>query len=273
MSVIISPNLIINTSNNPSLPPFPLNHARIGIESILTNSNVTASSESSGFPASALSNPLTYDQWRPSSVPASVSVDNGSTVDVDYIGIAAHNLSSVGAVIDVEYSTDGVSWILLQELSPGDNGPIMLLFETITARYFRFTVEASDVFYIGAVYIGQALVMQRSIYGGHAPITLSRSTEFSPNRSEGGQWLGRSIVRKGTETSYDWSNLTALWYRQHFDPFVKLARTRPFFIAWYPSKFPQEVGFVWVNSDIKPQNMGVRDFMSVSMNVVGLTDD
>lgn len=273
MAVVISDNMVI-VGANPNLPPFPLSHARIGYESFCTTSNVTASSEAAGFPAISAVNPLTYDQWRPSAVPATWTCTLASAQDADYIGIAGHNLSTVGAVVAVEYSFDGSTWVELEQLSPADNSPIMLIFSTITALAWRLSIVSADSApQIGAIYIGEALVMQRQIYGGHSPVTLSRQTELSPNRSEGGQWLGRSIVRKGVATSYEWKNLTALWYRQNFDAFVKVARTRPFFIAWYPSKYPQEVGFVWTTGDIQPQNMGIRDYMSVSMNVVGLTDD
>ena len=36
----------------------------IGFDSIVTATNITASAESAGFPASALGNPLTYDRFR-----------------------------------------------------------------------------------------------------------------------------------------------------------------------------------------------------------------
>lgn len=271
MAVVISDNMVIvGTSDN--LPPFPLSHARIGYKSLLTTSNVTASSQAAGFPATAVVNPLTYDQWRPESVPATLTCTLSSAADADYLGIAGHNLS--GAVVGVEYSFDGSTWVELQQLSPADNSPIMLIFSTITALAWRLNIlSATSTPQIGTIYIGEALAMQRQIYGGHSPITLSRQTETTPNRSEGGQWLGRSIVRKGVATTYEWKHLAALWYRQNFDPFVKVARTRPFFIAWYPSKYPQEIGFVWTTQDIQPQNMGINNLMSVSLNVVGLTDD
>ena len=271
MSVIVNPDIVLGSS--PLIPPYPLNHARIGYKTILPLSEITATSEAAGFPASALANPLTYDQYRPDALDATVTIDRGQAVDVDYIGVGGHNLSDHGVVISFEYSTDGVTWSLLSSFSPANNTPLMLIFNTVTARYFRFTTSATGIYFIGAVYIGQALVMQRSIYGGHSPISLSRSTEFETTRSQTGQWLGRTVKRTGAGTSFEWSNLQASWYRAEFDPFVKAARASPFFIAWNPSKFPAEVGFCWSNADIIPQNMGVRDFMSVSIEVEGLTDD
>ena len=96
---------------------------------------------------------------------------------------------------------------------------------------------------------------------------------FPSHDLEGGQWLGRSIIRKGVTTSYQWRHLKAAWYRQYFDPFVKSARTTPFFIAWRPETYPNEVAYAWAKSDIRPSNMGIRDFMEVTLSVEGLTDE
>lgn len=256
-----------------NLPPFPLSHARIGYQTICTADNVTASSEAAGFPADAAVNPFTYEGWKPDTLPATWSVDAGATVDVDYIGIAAHTFYVDRCTLSIEYSIDGSTWTTLNEQAPGDGSPIMLIFETITARYWRFTVDGLAAPVIGVIFIGKALAMQRAIYGGHAPISLNRRTTIVPVRTEAGQFLGRSIVRQGNGTSFEWKNLTAGWYRQYFDPFVKYARRFPFFIAWRPDRFPDEVGYVWTTADIAPSNMGVKDLMQVSMTVEGLTDE
>ena len=265
MSVVIADNLAINTADG--IPPFPLSHARIGYLTICSAASVFADSETPGFPAVAAVNPLTAEQWRPVSLPATWTCLQQSD-DADYIGIAEHNLS--GAVVSVEFTTNGTTWTQMQELSPGDNSPIMILFTPRTALGWRFVISSAPKLpQIGAIYIGKSLAMQRRIYGGHTPVTLGRVTELMPVRSEGGQFLGRQAIRKGVGTTYSWDNLEALWYRQQFDPFVKAAIEVPFFISWYPEKYPAEVGFVWTTGDITPQNSGTRDLMSVSMTVVG----
>lgn len=274
MAVVISPNLVIPGANSDT-PPFPLSHARIGYQSLLAASMVTATSEAAGFPASALVNGLTYDQWRPTALPATLDVDLGEAKDCDYMGIAAHNFATIGATVTAEYSTDGGStWTTVSEFSPGDNNPIMLIFDTITARYWRLVVDApSGTLQMGVLYLGEALAMQRSIYGGVSPITLARRTEYNSNISDSGQWLGRTIVRKGSTASFEWRHLTADWYRENFDPFVKAARTTAFFIAWYPSKYPGEVGYCMTTGDVRPSNMGVSNLMSVSIQCEGFSDD
>ena len=272
MPVIISPNMILGGSPG-ALPPFPLTHAMIGYKTICTAANVLASSQAAGCPASDAVNIFTNEYWRPDVLPATWTVDAGTGVNTDYIGIAAHTLGTSGASIEIFYSTDGVAWTSLFAFAPVDNAPIMLIYEPILARYWRIEVTGVSIPRLGVIYVGQMLQMQRPIYGGHAPITLSRDTTIFNQMSESGQFMARSITRQGNSTTYAWKNLTALWYRQYFDPFVKAVRRVPFFIAWRPIDFPTEVGFVWTKTDPKPSNMGTRDLMEVSIDVSGVTDE
>lgn len=277
MPVIITSSMVIQTpaqsGGTGELPPFPLSHARIGYQTICTRDNVIASSQAAGFPAEDAVNVFTNEFWQPATLPATWTCDAGTGVDTDYIGIAAHTLGSTACSVTIEYSTDNTTWTHLNSFLPKDNRPVMLLYPTITARWWRFTLVGSTIPRIGVIYIGQSLQMQRAIYGGHAPLTLNRSTTIYNQMSEAGQFTARSITRQGNGTSFAWKYLRAAWYREFFDPFVLAARRTPFFIAWRPDKFPDEVGYVWTSSDINPSNMGVKDYMEVSMSVSGVTDE
>lgn len=268
MAVIISPELVLSAEAGEVQP---LTHARIMYQDLVTDSEVTGSSETAGFEADAVQNYTTYDRWLPASVPATLTVDFGSINPVDYILIAAHNLGTSGAALVPEYSVDGNEWTEASpERIPADDNAIAFLFDEVSVRYVRVRItSATTVPRLGVVMAGAALAMQRPIYGGHSPVTLSRNTEVRPIRSEGGQFLGRSVVRRGLRTSYNWEHLEAVWYRDNFDPFVQAARFQPFGIAWRPETFPEEVAYGWTEDDIQPSNMGLRDFMQVGFSVVG----
>lgn len=267
MPVIIDSNLILS----PVAEDRPLTHARIGYRTIWRrpSATISASSEEVDFPASAAAHELTYEFWRPASLPATWEVDAGDPVMVDYCGIASHTLS--GKAVEIQYH-DGADWVTVSEVVPGDNTPLMFLFEPTEAARWRIRIDGGDVPSVGVIFFGRTLQMQRSIYGGHSPLNLSRSTTREPNRSDRGQWLGLSLIRRGVSTSFSWQNLTAAWYREHFDPFVEYATQSrgTFFIAWRPQTFPDEVGYCWVDQDdIEPSNQGQRDLMQVDMTVRG----
>ncbi len=248
-------------------PDPPLTHARIGWQSIVRRGNVSGTAGLTGFPITALGNPLTYERYRPATSVSNIVVDAGTAVEVDYVGIAAHTLA--GTTVVLQSSPNNSTWTTRLTMSPTDSSDILGLITPVTARYWRVQVTWSASPFIGVLYIGKALAMQRQIYGGHAPITLSRSTEILPNVSDTGQWVGRSIIRKGYSSRYDWQHIKADWYRTNFEPFVQNARRNPFFIAWRPQEYPAEVVYGWTTDDIAPVNQGLKDFMRVGFEVEG----
>lgn len=268
MPVLISNDLILD----PGLADQPLNHPRIGYQSHARDATITASTTADAYLTRAPANGLTYQFWRPTELPAWWQADLGDIAEVNYIGIAAHTLGSSVCTYTLQYSADESLWLDATAGSiPANDRPIMELFSPTEARYWRLYIEGEGTMpIIGVIYIGKVLEMLRPIYAGHTPITLARQTTISTNASEAGQWLGRSIRRDGVATSASFRHLTAAWVRTELDPFIKSARLYPFFWAWRPQTYPNEIGYVWVNSDIQPSNMGIRDLMQVSFSMEGI---
>lgn len=269
MAFVISPSVVVNNLS------VPLTHARIGYDNFVPGATVTGTTAEAAFPADAIKRQTTWERWKPTGTTnEDLLITPATSQDANYIGIAAHTLGSSGATVALAYSVDNVTFTTIETLSPADNSAIMILFTSVSAGYWRIRItSATSAPNIGVVYIGKTLDMDRPIYGGHSPINLSRQTVVRPTESEKGQWLGRSVIRYGLQTSYDWENLAAAWYRANFDPFVKAARFRPFFIAWRPETFPQEVAFGWTSNDIQPKNSGTRDLMSVSVSMSAYADE
>jgi hypothetical protein len=264
MGLVISSSLTLTQTERDE------NAARIGYHKL--SGTITATNEAVAYPATSAGNPLTYSFWRPTSLPSYWEIDFGTLQSVDYIGIASHELGSSGCSCVAQY-WNGSAWIDLYSFAPGVNTPILLLFDEIQTPKIRIGILSGVPPRVGVVYVGQSLTMERPIYGGHSPITLTRTTVYKNNASESGQWLGRSVRRGGAKTTFEWKNLTAAWYRENFDSFASAARFAPFFIAWRPFTFANEVGYVWTNNDIAPTNTGQRDLMSVSISVEGLAVD
>ena len=261
--------IIIDTDLTDGTAPldYPLTHARWFYKRV--SGTVSASSETAGNPAIAANNPLTYTFWRPASPTATWTIETPAPEDVDYCAIAAHTLATNGSTVTVQ-RWDGSAFVDILTMAPTDNSPLIFYFAEVQSDRFRVSITGATAPRLGVIWFGKATSMERPIYGGHSPITLSRSTILSNNVSERGQWLGRSIVRGGSATSFTWQNLTAAWYRSDFDPLVEHLRTEPAFIAWRPASFPQETAYVWTNQDIQPTNAGRRDLMSVTVQVEGL---
>ena len=157
----------------------PLTHARIGWHTILRDAVLTASSAAPGFPVSSLANSMTYDRWLPVALPATVTIDAGAAVAADYLGIAAHLLRDGLNTVTLSY-LDAGAWTEIAAGQPEDNGTLMFLFPEVVSRWWQLTFTGATPQPVGVVYLGRALAMQRPIYQGHTPLTLSADTVIRP---------------------------------------------------------------------------------------------
>lgn len=255
---------------------------------------VSASSTASGYFADAPNNTLTYEKWRPSSLPATWEYDHGSDIACNCVAIAAHDLGTTGAAVNFQYH-DGAGWtsfaspstegyllledgsrlllegtgsLLLESDDITDDSVIFIIFPETTASRFRLLIDGTTTPKIGVVKFGNYLEMQRPIYGDHQPITMARQTVLRSNMSESGEYLGRSVQRMYLQTTFDWRHLTAAWVREHWPSLQLAIEAEPFFIAWRPATFG-ETALCQVDQVPAPVNMGIRDLMQVSMAVRG----
>lgn len=270
MPIYISTDLYLS-----SFTGRPLNHPRIGWQTWTRDDAsiaVASSSEVATYEDDNVLTENTYEWWQPTSLPATLTFTLSSAQDVNYVGIAAHTMGTNNCAYKWQYH-DGSGWEDLVDASTTSNEPIMGLFDSVNATQFRLNIlSGDDEPLIGVVYFGEVLESERGIYVGHSPITLAKKTIIRPNKSEDGNWLGRSVIRQGAANGIEIDNLSASWVRTYLKPFMESAVSYPFFFAWNPQNYPSEVGYCWTNSDIVPQNTGPRDLMSVSFNVEAYID-
>ena len=265
MAIYIAPSLV----SNPALSDQPLNHARILYSSVLTASNISGA-ETSGFPLASIISPATYSRWQPA-FPDTLTTTGAIAQAVDCVGIAGHTLAGRCLGVSLSSSTNGSTWTNI--ISTGaitSNDPVMLLFPITSARWWRISFDLTDNAQIAHIKLGKALAMQREIYGGHAPINLSRATQVRRTVSEGGEWLGATTRPSRLVGEAQWRHLSPSWYRANFQPFAEsIPQANPFFFAWRPQGYPDGTAYAWATEDIRPSNMGVRDFMQVQLSMEG----
>lgn len=121
--------------------------------------------------------------------------------------------------------------------------------------------------------IGNLMSFEKCIMRSYAPLDYNRSTEFLTNESGTGQYMGRSIVRRNYQSSVSFDLMSAPWVRSTFQPFVRHARTKPYFFAWNKDTYPNEVNYVWTDDDIGATYTGDRNMMSASWEMRGIGND
>lgn len=200
----------------------------------------------------------------------------------NYVLIAGHNLGSNSVAVTVSTRStigSGTYTARVTSYTPSNNEPIYITFDAATVGDVKVTI--SDDCEIARVMCGTSLEMPTPIYGGHNPIVLNERNEYKTSVSESGQFLGRTVQRRGLETGFEFKNLEADWVRSDFVPFVQHCRRYPFGIAWRGTGFNAggsftnvctDTAYCHTTQDISLTNSGGRDLMTASMQVRGHND-
>ena len=246
-------------------PAESLQNPRIGYQSLLTNSNITASAAVSGFPANNCLIDQTYEFChKPDVTDSTITVDLGTAQNVDYFGVVGRNMGNV----KLESSTDNVTFSTILEATDSGDVVTLGLFATVNARYFKFTFYGSGQ-EIVKVNLGEALAFSKPISGGFTPLSLGKDETYSTNMSEGGQFLGNTVKRSGFSSPYTFDYIKPDFLRSDIMPFLNTAARSPFFVAWCPSLHSNEVGFAFTTERPKPNYMGFSDYMEFTINLQG----
>ncbi len=162
------------------------------------------------------------------------------------------------------------------DILPANDSPILFLDVTTLGRYLQLSINGASATMpkVAVVYIGVALAMAQEIEGrGFMPTNLSRQTVLQKSLSRGGQFLGQGVRRNGVTANPAFKLLESSWYRANFDPFVKASRGTPYFLAWCPQDYPQDVGYVWSDKDIVGHYLGNGPWIEVAWACQGIGND
>lgn len=245
MAVVIAPGFTGNTH--------PLRNPRIGWRRIA--GSILASTSAAGFAATNAATFRTDSFWQPTALPGTWRLDAGSAQSVSYCGIAAHDLGSKGCTILVQSSTNDSTWTTRATITPSDDGAIMALFPTVSARYWRLSISgAGGNPTIGVIQFGAVTEFPRpSTYAPSISFERTRSAAYSANITEGGQWVGRTRVRTMLSPKMTVDHLSEAWVAAEWDALAIHAETAPFFIADRPADFPKSVAYAWSQTDLRTE--------------------
>ncbi len=220
--------------------------ASILYRNLLQEGTLSYSSQAVWFEAANIIEYTTFNAWKPTSVPATVSVDLGSAISADCVGISAHNMGTSGASYNVRYSTDGVTWsnAFTADAALSDED-VMVVFAPVSARYWQIRI-VDAVASIGYVAIGPRLVFPCSPLSGHRPLHHARDYVQMVSSSVNGQMLGNRINSVSAQTSIDFGLLERDFAENDMLPFeYHYNQGRGFFYCGSPSVTPKDFGYCW----------------------------
>ena len=216
----------------------------------------------------------TFDYWKPNvtATTAQLQVTFGAARTLSCVALAGHNLHLLGASVAVQRSTNaGVNWsdAGAGAVTPADGSPIV--FRMITsgndAADWRLNITGLAVsapLYIAVAFFGDDMVFPARFYDGFAPPISPMDVQLVSNVTQGNNLVGTSVVIKGSMMQASFSHILPAFVRGALLPFIPYFNAgKPFFFAWRPAAYPQDVVYAWRSGDvIAPQNNGGLDFMS-----------
>lgn len=265
--------IVISTDAYLAIDESQLNSPLIGYNSLVTPSNITTNFNAAGFPASNMANPATFLYWKAISGGNDyIQIDlTGNTELIDYVAIGKHNWFTAGKSVTVFGDTGAGLVTIVPAFVVDSDSPLIIRFEEDAYIEIQVYTSTTAIQAQAAVcYCGKLLTLPRNIYVGHKPITINSMSDSVAGYSESGNFLGRIIVNESRSTTIQMQNLTAAWVRNYLVPFLQDAKTRPFFFAWRPETYSDEVGFVWFKADPMPDNQRSNGMMQFTAEVMGI---
>lgn len=240
--------------------------------SVLNASNTVASSAVAPFSVEGIFSTLTYEYWAFDDDNAQLDIVLNGGAFVDSLGIVFEGLA--GSEITVLSSPDGGFYNEVHKQRFVEDGANLIRFsQAVSANFFRITFEKTVPSYaiVRNLMLGRGVVFERCIMGSHSPAPYQRETEFLTNISGTGQYLGRSVIRQGVRTKFDFNMITSTWGRDQFQAFVENAIKNAYYMLWNPSRYPEEAIYGWTDEDIGISYTGDQNLMAASWKMRGFS--
>lgn len=226
-------------------------------DNLLNDGVPVASSTATGFDVLNLGDLRPYSFWKPTTLPATVTIDCGVARVADFAAVYRHDLNACDCIIEIRGSEDNFSSSdeLLARLEPQSDDPFVLPFDAATYRYWRISIDGVDEPTLAIVLIGEALRLPRRQVLGFDPV--ARSARTMTNQSAGGYPLGKVTAfeewrQKVALDVVQWAWLRDTWlpaWREHL-------RDEPFLYAWDSTDHPTELYLVTSSGEFAAPTLG-----------------
>jgi len=260
-------------------PAVAVGQSFIAHDSFLLRSDatVTASSEDADHEIANGSSWPTYGGgWQTSVISThSVTVGFPGTRTGQGFALHKHNLGTLGITVKLQTSPDSTVWtdVTGSEQSPADDKTIFWADSmSSSAKFWRilFTGHTSGVMRVAQVFIGPAFQMFNSPGMGWIPPNMALNNEFIMSRSDGGDFLGRSLIRRGGKTNFTMSPVTEAFVRSTWLDFMLAAELHPFYLTWDNVNFPNEVAYCYTEKKIALPRYMTNKHFSVPLSFIAL---
>lgn len=275
MPVVITKNLVLVARD--AAAGIGPDHPIIGWRNVATATNISASSSDPLYPPGNLANPATHLFWKGTTVGGvhEITVSPEATESMDYVAIARHNLGTTATPVTIGYYDAAAPTVLVPLAGPTllpNNEPALFRFseQALNSVTIHLGAGAGAIPQIAVVYAGKLLALPRKLYQGLAPINYGRIAKVTNGRSEAGHFLGRIVLQEFVKDTIPLSLIDPAYFRNNIAAFLIDSKARPFFFAWRPLSYPDEIGYCHMTNDPVPTNEAPHGLVAMQMEMTGI---
>ncbi len=207
----------------------------IGFDSILPSSTVTGDSADTNNP---FSNCLDYrdnTKYSPSATSGTVVIEftQPSVKEINYFAFAIHN--SQGAGLTGSYEVDsGAGYVTVAEFaSLTNNKPFVKYFDPVSTARQKLTLTFTSKLYIGTIYTGKAIVMDRTPSLGFQPAKFASLDTVEQAVTQGNNFIVGRREKRGHQAKAAFRYVAFddldTWYSDFSDHVLD---SKPIFFKW-----------------------------------------
>jgi hypothetical protein len=244
---------------------------RILYENRLLDAAPVASTTAAGFNVLNLRDWRNYTYWQPTTLPATVTVDCGSSKSADYAVFYGHNLFTKGCTVEIRKSTDNFAAndvLVGVSTTPASDDAFAIFFASTSSRYWRIKITGSAAPFIAIAAVGNRLELPYPPDDGFDPV--GRQVVGQSNRSEQGNPLGTVILFEEWRQTVSLSTISKAFVRSSFIPAWKAhMRSSPFIFMWEADTYPGDLRYVQASGKFgDPYHWG--DQSDLSFEIAGV---
>lgn len=248
-------------------------NARLAYENLLENGTVTADNEDPFNPVLNAYDWKTSDYFK-TQVGGTCQIDLvlPSSDSADYFAFYGHDLHLNGGTIKLQFF-NGTTYVdCFSAITVTSSIPRVVTFTSRTATRWRVVITSTAAINIAVMSFGAMLALEQGMYMGWTPPQFGRATQIIDSVSDGGAFLGRSVISNGVRSSIMINQASDAWMRSSWLPFVRHAETKPFFFVPNVVTYPLEAVFAMTDGEIAAPTQTAYGFMSVSVSIRGMVE-
>jgi glutamate synthase domain-containing protein 3 len=162
-----------------------------------------------------------------------IIVDNGSATDINCIAAARHNLSTMGATLAVEGSSNGVSFSALFSVTPTDDNILLSLQSTQSYRYYKIKISGhTGTVTIADLAIGKYITLERDQKYGFIAPEFADGDQVLPNVTRGQNLVGLSIKEGFKKIRLQLPYYTSSFYDTNWANIIAALKSYPIYLNW-----------------------------------------